>query len=88
MARHDMTYSTCYRRHAHHVKRGRGTLFGLILGFSSQTLTRRTGYLGVGGSEDMFTLLRGRDTGLGHHTQVGMLTCVHARVSLGHDDLT
>ena len=29
---------------------------------------------------DMFTLHRGRDTGLRHHTQVGMLTCVHARV--------
>ena len=43
--------------------------------------------LGWRGSVDMFTLLRGRDTGLGHHTQVGMLTCVHARVSLGHDDL-
>ena len=56
--------------------------------FSSQTLTRRTCYLGGGGNEDMFTLLRGRDTGLGHDPQVGMLTCVHMRVSLGHDDLT
>ena len=25
---------------------------------------------------------------LGHDPQVGMLTCVHMRVSLGHDDLT
>ena len=31
---------------------------------------------------DMFTLHKGRDTGLGHDTQVGMLTCVHIRVSL------
>ena len=76
------------QQHAHHVKRGLGTLFDLILGFSSQTLTSRTCYFGGGGSFDMYTLLRGRDTGLGHHTQVGMLTCVHARVSLGHDDLT
>ena len=44
--------------------------------------------LGWRGRLDMFTLLRGRDTGLGHHTQVGMLTCVHARVSLGHHNLT
>ena len=36
----------------------------------------------------MFTLHRGRDTGLGHDSQVGMLTGVHARVSLGHDDFT
>ena len=70
------------------MKRGRGTLVGLIWGFSGQTLTRRTYLLGRGGSEDMFTLHRGRDTGLGHNTQVGMLTCVHARVSLGHEDLT
>ena len=69
------------------MKRGRGTLVSLILGFSSQTLTRWT-YLDGGVSFDVFTLLRGRDTGLGHDPQVGMLTCVHARVSLGHDDLT
>ena len=36
----------------------------------------------------MQTLHRGRDTGLGHDPQGGMLTCVHMRVSLGHDDLT
>ena len=70
------------------MKRGRGTLFVLIFGFSCQTLTRRRRYLGGGGSFDMFTLHRGRDTGLGHDPQVGMLTCVHMRVSLGHDDLT
>ena len=70
------------------MKRRRGTLVGLILGFSSQTLTRRTCYLGGGGSEDMFTLLRTRDTGLGHDPPLGMLSCVHARVGLGHDDLT
>ena len=34
---HDMTCSTCYRQHAHRVKRGRGTLFDL-------TLTRPTCY--------------------------------------------
>ena len=83
-----MTCLTCYRPHAYHVKRGRGTLFGLILGLSSQTLTRQRRYLGGGGSFHMFTLHRGRDTGLGHDPQVGMLTCVHMRVSLGHDDLT
>ena len=47
-----MRCSTCYMRHADHVKRGRGTLFGLILGFSSQTLMSLTCYLGrvrVGG---------------------------------------
>ena len=33
------------------------------------------------------SLHRGRDTGLGHHTQVGNLTCLQARVSLGHDDM-
>ena len=35
----------------------------------------------------MQTLHRGRDTGLGHDPQVGMLTCVHMRVSFGHDDM-
>ena len=28
-----MTCSTCYRLHAHDVKRGRGTMFSQILGF-------------------------------------------------------
>ena len=37
---------------------------------------------------DIFTLHRGRDTGLGHDPQVGILTCVHMRFSLGHDELT
>ena len=37
---------------------------------------------------DMQTLHRGRDPGLGHDPQVGMLTCVHMRVSFGHEDLT
>ena len=64
------------------MKRGRGTLYGLNLGFLSQTLTRWRRYLGGGGSFDMYTLHRGRDTGLGHDPQVGMLTCVHMRVSL------
>ena len=36
----------------------------------------------------MQTLHRGRDTGLGHDPQGGMLTCVHMRVSLRLDDLT
>ena len=35
----------------------------------------------------MQTVHRGRDIGLGHDPQVGMLTCVHMRVSLGHDDM-
>ena len=56
--------------------------------FTRQTLKRRTCYLGGGGSEDMFTLHRGRDTGLGNNPQGGMLTYVHMRVSLGHDELT
>ena len=68
------------------MKRGRGTLFGLILGFSRQTLTRRTCLLG--GSFDLFTLHRRRDAGLGHDPKVGMLTCVQARVHLGHVELT
>ena len=37
---------------------------------------------------DMITLHKGRDTGLVHDTQVGMLTCVHIRVSLLHDYMT
>ena len=41
-----MTCSTCHPLHAHHVKRGRGTLLDLILGFSSQTLMSSTCYLG------------------------------------------
>ena len=67
------------------MKRGRGTLVGQILGFSGQTLTRPTYLFGGGRSEDMFTLHGGRDTGLGHDPQVGMLTYAHMRVSLGHD---
>ena len=61
-----MTCSTCHTLLACGLKRGRGTLFGLISGFLSQTLslTRPTRYLGGGGNVDMDTLHGGGDTGL------------------------